>query len=100
MLEGIGRKPEPHCDRHSGGWRVVASAWALVFLLFVLFAGAEAWASHHAAAPRHTELAGVVIPRHDPASAVVGIPCAAPLEECGKSATALVPGLHYAYPLW
>jgi hypothetical protein len=79
---------------------VVASAWALVFLLVVLFAGAEALASHHAAAPGHTELAGVVIPRHDPASAVVGIPCAVPLEECGRSAAALVPGLHYAYPLW
>jgi len=100
MLEGIGLKPDPERDRHSGGWRVVASAWAFVLLLVVLFAGAQALASHRAAAPRQAQLAGAVIPRHDPASAVVGVPCAAPLEECGKSAAALAPGLPYAYPLW
>jgi hypothetical protein len=97
MLEGIGLKLEPE---RSGGWRVVASAWALVLLLVVMFAGAEALASHRTAAPGHGRLAGAVIPRHDPASAVVGIPCAAPLEKCGRSAIALVPGLPYPYPLW
>jgi hypothetical protein len=100
MSEGIGPKPELERDRNSGGWRVVASAWALVLLLVVLFTGAQALASHRAAAPGQAKLAGAVIPRHDPASAVVGVPCAAPLEECGRSAAALVTGLHYAYPLW
>ena len=101
MAEDSKRKPEPECnDRHFGGWQVVVSAWALVVLFVLFFAGAEALASHRAGAPRHAKLAGAVIPRHDPASAGVGVPCAAPLESCGKFATALVPGLPYPYPLW
>lgn len=54
-------------ERLSGSWRAVAAAWGLVVLLLVLFAGAEALAARHVAAPRHTDLAGAVIPRHDPA---------------------------------
>ena len=100
MLEGVEPKPEPGYDRHSGGWRGVVSAWALVLLLGMLFAGMQALACPHAAAPSRAKLAGAVIPRHDPASAGVGIPCAAPLEECGKVATALVPDLPYPYPVW
>ena len=30
MLEGVEPKPEPMGDRHSAGWRGIASAWALV----------------------------------------------------------------------
>jgi len=100
MLEGVEPKLEQECDRHSGGWQGVASAWALVLLLVILFAGAQALASRRIAAASQAQLAGAVIPRHDPASAVVGVPCAAPLDECGKFATALVPDMPYPYPLW
>ena len=101
MAEDSKRKPAPECiDRHFGGWRVVVSAWALVVLVVLCFAGAEALASHHAGAPGHAKLAGAVIPRHDPASAGVGAPCASLLAECGKSAAALGPEMPYGYPLW
>jgi len=100
MLEGVEPRPERVCDGCSGGWRGVVAAWAVVILLVMLLAGTHAMASHHAAAPGQAKLAGAVIPRHDPASTGVGVPCAAPLEECGKFATALVPGLPYPYPLW
>ena len=101
MAEDSKRKPEPECnDRHFGGWRVVVSAWALVVLFVLFFAGAEALASHHAGASGHAKLAGAVIPWHDPASAGVGVPCASLLAECGKSAAALGPEMLYGYPLW
>jgi len=100
MFEGVDPKPEAVGDQHSGGWRGVVSAWALVVLLVVLLAGTQAVASHRTLTSSHVTLAGAVIPRHDPASAGVGVPCAGPLEECGKAATALVPGLPYPYPLW
>ena len=101
MLEGLEPKPEAECnDRLAAGWRVIVSAWVLVALFVILFSGAQALASHHAATSRHTQLASAVIPRHDPASAGVGIPCASRLEECGKSAAALTPGIPYGYPLW
>ena len=100
MLQGTDPKLEPEYDLHSSGWRVVVSAWALVLLLAVLFAGPQALQSSPAAGSGQTKLTGAVIPRHDPASAGVGIPCSTPLEECGKSATALVPGVPYPYPLW
>jgi hypothetical protein len=100
MLEGVEPKTEPVGDRYCGGWRGVASAWALVLLLVMLFAGTQALASRHIAAPSQAKLAGAVIPRHDPASAGVGVPCPAPLDECGRLATALVPDIPYPYPLW
>jgi hypothetical protein len=100
MLEAFEPKPEPGYERHSGGWRGVVSAWAFVLLLVMLFAGVQALACPHAAVSSGAKLAGAVIPRHDPASAGVGVPCAAPLEACGKVATALVPDLPYPYPLW
>ena len=58
-------------------WRVVVSAWALVALFVILFAGVEALASRYAASPRHAKLVGAVIPRHDPACA------GTPSGECG-----------------
>jgi hypothetical protein len=100
MREGVEPKTEPVCDRHSAGWRGVVSAWALVLLFVILFAGTQALASRHIAAPSQAKLAGAVIPRHDPASAGVGVPCAAPLDECGKFATALMPEMSYLYQLW
>jgi hypothetical protein len=101
MLEGLESRPGPeYDDRHTEGWRVVVSAWIFVVLLVFLFAGTQALAWHRAVAPRNAKLAGAVIPRHDPASAGVGVPCAAPLDECGKAVTALVPGAPYPYPIW
>ena len=90
MLEAVEREPAPVGDRHSAGWRGVASAWAFVLLLIILFAGTQALASRQNMAASQATLAGAVIPRHDPASAVVGVPCAAPLEECGRHVTALM----------
>ena len=101
MLESVDPKPESECnDRLAAGWRVIIPAWVLVAVFVILCAGAQALASHHAATSRHTELAGTVIPRHDPASAGVGVPCSSRLEECGKSAAALTQEIPYGYPLW
>ena len=100
MLEGVEPKHEPVYDRHSAGWRGVVSAWALVLLLVVLLAGTQALASRRSTAPSQATLAGAVIPRHDPASARVGVPCAAPLDACGKFAAALIPEMSNPYPLW
>ena len=100
MLEGVEPKLEPVGDRLSAGWRGVASAWALVLLLIILFAGTQALASRRITAASQATLAGAVIPRHDPASAVVGVPCATPLDECGKFAAALIPEMSNPYPLW
>jgi hypothetical protein len=94
-------KREPQCDdRLSGGWRVVAAAWVLGAFFVLLFAAAQALASHHRVAPHHAKLAGAVIPQHDPASAGIGVPCASLLEECAKSAAGLGPYMSYGYPLW
>ena len=100
MLEGVEPKLEPVYDRHAAGWRGVVSAWALVLLLVVLLAGTQALASRRNTAPSQATLAGAVIPRHDPASVGVGVPCAAPLDECGKFAAALIPEMSNPYPLW
>ena len=100
MLEGVEPKPEPVGDRHSAGWRGVASAWALVLLLVILFAGTQALASRRITAASQATLAGAVIPRHDAASTGVGVPCAAPLDACGKFAAALIPEMSNPYPLW
>jgi hypothetical protein len=100
MLEGVEPRPEPVSDRLSAGWCGVASAWALVLLLALLFAGTQAVASRRITAASQATLAGAVIPRHNPASAVVGVPCAAPLDECGKAAPALMPEMSYSYQFW
>jgi hypothetical protein len=53
-------------ERYLGGWRVIASAWAIAMAFVVMFAGMDALASRHVAPPQHGDLAGVMIPRHDP----------------------------------
>jgi len=53
-------------ERSFGGWRVAASAWLVATTFVVLFAAADALASLHRPAPREANLAGAVIPRHDP----------------------------------
>jgi hypothetical protein len=55
-------------ERSFGGWRVVVSAWLVMIVFVVLFAGVEALASRHGTSPHAENLAGAVIPRHDPGS--------------------------------
>lgn len=56
-------------ERYLGGWRVIAAAWALAIMVVMLFSGVQALASHHGTSPEKTQLAGAVIPRHDPSCA-------------------------------
>ena len=67
MFDGIdARLAEESIDRRVGGWRIVASAWALVLALMVVLAGAVAMACLHGRAQPDDLLAGAVIPQHDP----------------------------------
>jgi hypothetical protein len=47
-------------------WRGVVSAWAVAIFVVVVFVGFQAMASLHHIAPHASQLAGAVIPRHDP----------------------------------
>jgi hypothetical protein len=53
-------------DKAGGDWRVTTAAWLVPILFAGLFGAANALASRHHAAPRKCELAGAVIPHHDP----------------------------------
>ena len=67
MFDGIdARLAEESIDRRVGGWRVLASAWALVLALMVPLAGAGAMACLHGHGQPDHLLAGAVIPQHDP----------------------------------
>jgi hypothetical protein len=69
MFTDVGREYEPEgTDRQFGGWRVIASAWALVLLFVILFTGAEALACRSGSVHAAKHLAGAVIPQHDPCS--------------------------------
>lgn len=70
-------------ERVLGGWRVVASAWLMAIVIVVLFAGVQALASRHSPSPRQENLAGAVIPRHDPGcdNAAATQACAPTLED-------------------
>ena len=100
MLEGTEPELEPVSERVLPGWRSVVSAWVFVLLLVILFAGTQALASRHHTLRSPATLAGATIPRHDPASVGVGVPCAAPLEQCGRVAAALIPEMPYPYTIW
>ncbi len=55
-------------ERASRDWRIVAAAWVIAIACVLLFAAADALASRHRAPSgggKHN-LAGAVIPRHDP----------------------------------
>ena len=83
MPEYIEELREPgFAERYLGGWRVVASAWALVMVLVVLFAGVDALASRHVTVPQRAALVGVVIPRHDPSCGGPGDVTAAATPNC------------------
>jgi hypothetical protein len=95
MADRMKREDQPDgSDRLSGSWRAVVAAWAVVVLLVVFSAGAEALAARHITPPRHTDLAGAVIPRHDPACAEV------PTGACPGFALILTQMERNGYPLW
>ncbi len=52
-------------QRHLGGWRMVASAWAVAIALVVLFGGVQALASRHSVMATDPQLVGAVIPSHE-----------------------------------
>jgi hypothetical protein len=53
-------------ERSLGDWRVVASAWLVAIIFLVLFTLADALAAQHSSSSRAPNLAGAIIPRHDP----------------------------------
>jgi hypothetical protein len=59
-------------ERSATGWRSIASAWVLVGLIVLGFAGLDAAALLGPAGRSADPLTGAIIPRHDPV-------CAAPL---------------------
>jgi hypothetical protein len=69
-------------ERYLGGWRVIASAWAMAMVIVMMFAGVEALASRHVTVPQHAALVGVVIPRHDPSCGGPGDVTAAATPDC------------------
>jgi len=72
MVDDLKREPALGSkDGLSASWRALIAAWALVILLVVLSTGAEALASRHHTALHKADVAGAVIPRHDPACAEV-----------------------------
>jgi hypothetical protein len=83
MPEYISEEREPGlAERCLGGWRVIASAWAMAIVFVLLFAGVQALASRHVPSPRQQSLAGVVIPRHDPSCAGSGDGTASATPNC------------------
>jgi hypothetical protein len=95
MVDSMKREPQPDgTDRLSGSWRAVAAAWAIVVLLVVFSAGAEALAARHLAAPQHANFTGAVVPRHDSACDRI------PSDECPGFGSALTVMEHYGYALW
>jgi hypothetical protein len=95
MVDEVRPEPEPECQyRLSAGWRAVIAAWVLVVLLVIVSAGAEALASRHRAAPQTANVAGAVIPRHDPACAEI------PSGACPGFDLSLSQMERNGYPLW
>jgi hypothetical protein len=83
MIDDVGRKRgQQSSERQIGGWRIVVSAWALVVICTVLFAGAEAMAGRHGGASAEGHLSRAVIPRHDTACGGPGISSATNLDRC------------------
>jgi hypothetical protein len=67
MFEDIALEAEHEiATRQDRGWRVVASAWGLLVLLLLLFAGVSAVACPRGAVHTHRHLTGAMIPQHDP----------------------------------
>lgn len=90
MPEYIEQEREPRfAERYLGGWRVIASAWAMAMVFVLLFAGVQALASRHTVSPRQQSLAGAVIPRHDPSCAGPGAVAASERSSCSNLSEAL-----------
>lgn len=90
MPEYFEQEREPRfTERYLGGWRVIASAWAMAIVFVLLFAGVQALASRHATSPRQQGLVGAVIPRHDPSCAGPGDVTASATPNCQTSGDAL-----------
>jgi hypothetical protein len=82
MIDAIEReRAQPADDRQIGGWRVIASAWALVLLFFLLLAGVSAVACTRADSHPQRHLASAVIPQHDPCVGP-GVPSAPGVDGC------------------
>jgi hypothetical protein len=87
-------------EREAAGWRGVASAWVLVGLIVLAFAGLDAAALLNSPqTPSMDPLAGAVIPRHDPVCAAPLIPsdqvperCFAPINPADQRDFLLTPG--------
>ena len=95
MVHDVRREPAPSSkDGLSAGWRAVIAAWALVVLLVVLSTGAEALAARHRTAAHRADVAGAIIPRHDPACAEV------PTGACPGFDSILVQMDRSGNPLW
>ena len=73
-----------------GDWRVVASAWVLLLVFFLLLAGASAVACPRAQPHSHRHPAGAVIPQHDPCIAL-GVPSAQGVDGCKSAAAGQIP---------
>ena len=82
MIDAIEReRAQPADDRQIGNWRIVASAWALLLLFLLLFAGVSAVACPRGISQPHRHLARVSIPEHDPCGGS-GIPSAHTIDGC------------------
>jgi hypothetical protein len=93
MSQGVGmpeyieqERERGFAERYLGGWRVIASAWAMALVFVLLFAGVQALASRHATTPQQQSLVGAVIPRHDAGCA--GVSSCASLSEAAAQAEA------------
>ncbi|HXC88527.1 MAG TPA: hypothetical protein VNV18_00050 [Stellaceae bacterium] len=90
MPEYIEEEREPGlAERYLGGWRVIASAWAMAVVFVLLFAGVQALASRHVTTPQQQSLVGAVIPRHDPSCAGPGDVTASATPNCQTVGEAL-----------
>ncbi len=67
--EIVSRGETGSAERSFGIWRTVAAAWAMALIFVLLFAGVQALASRHGVSPQEANLAGAIIPRHDPSCA-------------------------------
>jgi hypothetical protein len=82
MIDAIGlNHAQENGDQRLGGWRVVASAWALLLLFLLLLAGVSAVACPRGGVQPDRHLAGAVIPQHDPCVGP-GVPSAQGVDGC------------------
>jgi hypothetical protein len=82
MIDAIERQhTEPTGEDCGPAWRIVVSAWLLVFFCALLLAGVSAVAGPRSASHHHLKVAGATIPQHDPCSGL-GVPSAYTVDGC------------------